>query len=32
MNCLAELEAGFDEAVADPIFWKEYRSYYPYMS
>ena len=32
MNCLAELEAGFNEAVADPIFWEEYRSYYPYMS
>ena len=32
MDCLAELEAGFNHAVADPKFWEEYRSYYPYMS
>jgi tryptophan synthase len=32
MDCLAELEAGFNDAVADPKFWEEYRSYYPYMS
>jgi tryptophan synthase len=32
MDCLAELEAGFNDAIADPKFWKEYRSYYPYMS
>ncbi|KAF7505024.1 anthranilate synthase / indole-3-glycerol phosphate synthase [Endocarpon pusillum] len=32
MDCLAELEAGFNNAVADPRFWEEYRSYYPYMS
>lgn len=31
MDCLAELEAGFEEAKADPKFWEEYRSYYPYM-
>jgi tryptophan synthase len=31
MNCLAELEAGFNAAKEDPEFWKEYRSYYPYM-
>lgn len=32
MDCLAELERGFDEARNDPKFWEEYRSYYPYMS
>ncbi len=32
MDCLAELEAGFNDAVADPKFWEEFRSYYPYMS
>lgn len=31
MDCLAELEAGFNKANGDPGFWKEYRSYYPYM-
>lgn len=31
MDCLAELEAGFDAAKNDPKFWEEYRSYYPYM-
>ena len=31
MDCLAELERGFNEANADPKFWEEYRSYYPYM-
>ena len=31
MDCLAELEAGFNEAKDDPKFWEEYRSYYPYM-
>ncbi|SLM37222.1 tryptophan synthase [Lasallia pustulata] len=31
MDCLAELEAGFNEAKNDPKFWEEYRSYYPYM-
>ncbi|KAH0562004.1 anthranilate synthase / indole-3-glycerol phosphate synthase, partial [Trichoglossum hirsutum] len=31
MDCLAELEKGFNEAVTDPKFWEEYRSYYPYM-
>ncbi|KAK2746797.1 tryptophan synthetase [Myotisia sp. PD_48] len=31
MDCLAELEAGFQEAKNDPKFWEEYRSYYPYM-
>jgi tryptophan synthase len=31
MDCLAELEKGFDEARNDPRFWEEFRSYYPYM-
>ncbi|KAI5799956.1 tryptophan synthase-like protein [Geopyxis carbonaria] len=31
MRCLRELEAGFVEAINDPKFWEEYRSYYPYM-
>ncbi|KAL9100581.1 MAG: hypothetical protein Q9163_004070 [Psora crenata] len=31
MDCLAELEKGFNRAKNDPEFWKEYRSYYPYM-
>jgi len=31
MDCLAELEKGFNGAVTDPKFWEEYRSYYPYM-
>ncbi|KAK3670307.1 anthranilate synthase / indole-3-glycerol phosphate synthase [Recurvomyces mirabilis] len=32
MDCLAELEKGFDDACKDPKFWEEFRSYYPYMS
>jgi tryptophan synthase len=31
MDCLRELEDGFNEANADPKFWEEYRTYYPYM-
>ncbi|KAL8703809.1 MAG: hypothetical protein Q9201_003024 [Fulgogasparrea decipioides] len=31
MDCLAELEAGFNSAKEDPKFWEEYRSHYPYM-
>ncbi|KAI9820723.1 MAG: tryptophan synthetase [Pycnora praestabilis] len=31
MDCLSELEAGFNEAINDPQFWDEYRSYYPFM-
>lgn len=31
MDCLAQLEDGFNEARNDPAFWEEYRSYYPYM-
>ena len=31
MDCLAELEEGFNKAKEDPDFWREYRSHYPYM-
>ncbi|KAL1647427.1 anthranilate synthase / indole-3-glycerol phosphate synthase [Diplodia intermedia] len=31
MDCLEELERGFNEAKNDPKFWEEYRSYYDYM-
>lgn len=31
MDCLSELEAGFEKARNDPKFWEEFRSYYPYM-
>ncbi|KAF2460220.1 tryptophan synthase-like protein [Lineolata rhizophorae] len=31
MDCLAELEAGFNQIKDDEAFWEEYRSYYPYM-
>lgn len=31
MDCLAELEEGFNKARDDPKFWEEYRSYYPYI-
>ncbi|KAH8433972.1 anthranilate synthase / indole-3-glycerol phosphate synthase [Aspergillus melleus] len=30
-KCISELEAGFNEAVNDPAFWEEYRSFYPFM-
>ncbi|ODV67613.1 tryptophan synthetase [Hyphopichia burtonii NRRL Y-1933] len=29
--CLAELEKGFEDAVADPEFWNEFRSLYSYI-
>ncbi|KAK5705087.1 hypothetical protein LTR97_002201 [Elasticomyces elasticus] len=32
MDCLTELEQGFEDARNDPKFWEEFRSYYPYMS
>jgi len=32
MDCLSELEKGFNDAKNDPEFWKEFQSYYPYMS
>ena len=31
MDCLAELEDGFNKAKNDTKFWEEYRSYYPFM-
>ena len=31
MDCLAELEEGFNNAINDPAFWAEYKSHYPYM-
>ncbi|KAL6450216.1 TRP5 Tryptophan synthase [Candida maltosa Xu316] len=30
-TCLAELEKAFEEAVADPEFWKEFRDLYSYI-
>jgi len=31
MDCLAELEAGFNKIKDDSEFWEEFRSYYPFM-
>ena len=31
MDCLSELEEGFNQLKDDPAFWEEYRSYYPWM-
>merc|ERR1711977_274135 len=31
MDCLSELEVGFNKIKDDPTFWEEYRSYYPWM-
>ena len=31
MDCLSELEAGFDKIKDDLSFWEEYRTYYPWM-
>ncbi|GAM84601.1 hypothetical protein ANO11243_025970 [Dothideomycetidae sp. 11243] len=31
MDCLRELEEGFNAATADPAFWEEFRSHYPWM-
>lgn len=31
MDCLVELERGFEAAKKDPAFWEEFRSFYPYM-
>ncbi|KAI0131531.1 tryptophan synthetase [Daldinia grandis] len=31
MDCLSELEDGFNAIRDDPKFWEEYRSYYPWM-
>ncbi|EKD19430.1 uncharacterized protein L3040_006786 [Drepanopeziza brunnea f. sp. 'multigermtubi'] len=31
MDCLSELEEGFNKMKNDPAFWEEYRTYYPWM-
>lgn len=31
-DCLVELEQAFINAINDPAFWEEFRSYYPYMN
>lgn len=31
MDCLSELEDGFNKIKDDPAFWEEYRSHYPWM-
>jgi tryptophan synthase len=31
MDCLSELEEGFNKIKDDPKFWEEYRTYYPWM-
>ncbi|KAI0171686.1 tryptophan synthetase [Hypoxylon sp. FL1284] len=31
MDCLSQLEEGFNAIRDDPSFWEEYRSYYPWM-
>ena len=31
MDCMSELEVGFNAATNDPKFWEEYRTHYPYM-
>jgi tryptophan synthase len=31
MDCLRELEDGFNKIKDDPAFWEEYRTYYPWM-
>ncbi|KAH6639936.1 tryptophan synthase [Truncatella angustata] len=31
MDCLSELENGFNAIKDDPQFWEEYRSYYPWI-
>lgn len=31
MDCLSELEEGFNNIKDSPAFWEEFRSYYPYM-
>ncbi|KAB5583477.1 tryptophan synthase beta subunit-like PLP-dependent enzyme [Coniochaeta sp. 2T2.1] len=31
MDCLSELEDGFNKIKDDPSFWEEYRSHYPWM-
>ncbi|KAH9217970.1 tryptophan synthase beta subunit-like PLP-dependent enzyme [Leptodontidium sp. 2 PMI_412] len=31
MDCLREVEEGFNKIKDDPSFWEEYKSYYPWM-
>jgi tryptophan synthase len=31
MDCLSELEEGFNKIKDDPVFWEEYRTYYPWI-
>ncbi|KAB8346329.1 hypothetical protein FH972_023373 [Carpinus fangiana] len=31
MDCMRELEAGFNTINNDPKFWEQYRTFYPYM-
>jgi tryptophan synthase len=31
MDCLSQLEEGFNKIKDDPAFWEEYRTYYPWM-
>jgi tryptophan synthase len=31
MDCLSQLEEGFNKIKDDPAFWEEYSSYYPWM-
>ncbi|KAG9248625.1 tryptophan synthase-like protein [Calycina marina] len=31
MDCLSELEEGFNKLKGDSAFWEEYRTYYPWM-
>ncbi|KAI2468839.1 tryptophan synthetase [Annulohypoxylon bovei var. microspora] len=31
MDCLSQLEDGFNDIKDDPKFWEEYRTYYPWM-
>lgn len=31
MDCLSQLEEGFNQIKDDPAFWEEFRSYYDYM-
>lgn len=31
MDCLSELEEGFNKIKDDPAFWEEYRTYYPWI-
>ncbi|KAF9961829.1 tryptophan synthetase [Modicella reniformis] len=31
VDCLSELEAAYVEAKKDPLFWEEFKSFYPYI-